>query len=73
MFCNLLTPTATEESHFSMKNPESLWLEISEGLAVGNKQFTNSLYKTFDNLWINKEKHIVSKLFSKTQTDNGKA
>lgn len=56
MFCNFHTPTATEESPFSTKNTESLWLEISERLAVGKKQFTNSLYKTFGDLRINKEK-----------------
>lgn len=34
-----------------MATTSSQWSEMFEGLIVGNKEFSESVYKTFGNLW----------------------
>ena len=62
---SLLISTVTEASPRSIEIPTDLWCELLEEFTldypdsptIRSKEFSDSIYKTFDNLWKNQKKN----------------
>ena len=71
---NLLTPTVYETSPGSLESTEIPWCELfyqlketnafdyADSPIVRGNKFADSVYKTFDNLWKNKENDAAEQL-----------